>query len=463
MTVEELRNRYPRFTFSSFTHELTAAGLQVTYTYTLGEDHSFTHTIGITDVTDAHLKNLSEGELEEYLFSIGMSELLNYWKLTASPEVHIAAGPLSSDQLAWWKDLLLQGMGEYFFVNNIDFTSDDFVAFSVQKERATVKTPEFPTIPPVSADSRFLVPIGGGKDSAVTLALLGKNFTDSVSGFMVNSIPSAEETLKASQVDSAVTISRKLDPNMLQMNAEGYLNGHVPISSVLAFMSVCAGRLFGFTHIAISNERSSNEGNVFFCDREVNHQYSKTFEFEKKFAQYCQSYLPEGTPHYFSFLRPLYELQIAQVFADYPEYHPIFRSCNRGQKTNSWCGNCPKCLFAFSLMVPFLGRDKTAQYFGKDMFADVSLFSLAEELLGVGEKKPFECVGTHEETICAFYLATKQYPASQLPSLLDKINSEILSKEENLEERSQQLLASWNNEHLIPTKLTNILEEALHG
>ncbi|MCA9369099.1 hypothetical protein KC721_02270, partial [Candidatus Woesebacteria bacterium] len=270
------------------------------------------------------------------------------------------------------------------------------------------------------------------------------------------------ETLAVSPLQSAVTVQRTLDSQMRMLNGEGFLNGHVPISSVIAFISVFAARLHGYTHVAISNERSSNEGNAFFCDREINHQYSKTFHFESAFAQYCQTYLPVQTPVYFSFLRPLFELQIAKIFAKYPEYHPLFRSCNRGQKTNKWCGECPKCLFAFSLLVPFLGADKTSEYFGKNLYDDISLYPLAEELLGIGEKKPLECVGTHEETICAFYLGTKEFSAENTPNLLKKVQNEILSKEFNLEARSQKILTSWNDEHLVPEPFVNVLEKALH-
>lgn len=112
-------------------------------------------------------------------------------------------------------------------------------------------------------------------------------------------------------------------------------------------------------------------------------------------------------------------------------------------------------------MVPFLGPEKVATFFGKDLLADLSLYPVAQELLGVGDKKPLECVGTHEETVCAFYLATKQFPQANYPALLKKVADEILFSQENLEERTQTVLKSWNAAHLIPTSLETIVRKAL--
>ena len=71
-------------------------------------------------------------------------------------------------------------------------------------------------------------------------------------------------------------------------------------------------------------------------------------------------------------------------------------------------------------------------------------------------------MGTHEETICAFYLGTKEFSAENTPNLLKKVQNEILSKEFNLEARSQKILTSWNDEHLVPEPFVNVLEKALH-
>ena len=136
----------------------------------------------------------------------------------------------------------------------------------------------------------------------------------------------------------------------------------------------------------VSNERSSNEGNLEYQGTIINHQYSKSFEFEKKFREYNEKYL--SGVNYFSFLRPLYELQIMKLFSEMPKYHPIFRSCNVGQKTDSWCRACPKCMSVYLGLKLFIPENELNAIFGGEVRID------KEQLLA----RPFECVGTLEET-----------------------------------------------------------------
>lgn len=155
-------------------------------------------------------------------------------------------------------------------------------------------------------------------------------------------------------------------------------------------------------YIALSNEDSANENNV--KGEEVNHQYSKSFEYENDFRKYVKKFLP--TPvEYFSFLRPLNELQIAKLFSKLKKYHSTFKSCNVGSKENpwKWCNNCAKCLFAFTILSPYLyssdkkGQNPLVEIFGEDLFNKESLKQTFLELLGKIDVKPFDCVGTFEE------------------------------------------------------------------
>ena len=179
---------------------------------------------------------------------------------------------------------------------------------------------------------------------------------------------------------------------MLKMNAEGYLNGHTPFSALLAFYSLLVAFASGSSFIALSNESSANEPTV--PDTEINHQYSKSLAFENDFRRYVKSYINPDI-QYFSFLRPLNELQIAMLFSKLDEdFRTAFKSCNVGSKTDSWCGKCPKCLFTWLAMSPFINRKNLTSVFGKDLLKDVALKPILDELDGETEVKPFECVGT---------------------------------------------------------------------
>ncbi|MCA9370316.1 hypothetical protein KC686_04130, partial [Candidatus Woesebacteria bacterium] len=116
-------------------YELEKNGLAVVYTYSLGDTYTFTHYLLFPEVDALMLNKLSPEEIDQYLFAIGMAEALNYWKLTASPTIEVKAGALNADQIAWWHDLLIQGMGEYFFTNKITFTDPDFVIITAANSK----------------------------------------------------------------------------------------------------------------------------------------------------------------------------------------------------------------------------------------------------------------------------------------------------------------------------------------
>lgn len=483
--AQQLRAHYPTFRYQEYSWELIGdSELKLNFVYQIENSHSpdkhltFRPSVTLHGVTQALIEKLGAQSLEKYVFSIGMAELYSYWKTTASPTIEVSAGSLTNEQIAFWQKLLLKGMGEFFYQNNIDFSDPDFVKIissnsDTQNGSSEISTQESP--PEHSnpeQNKKILIPIGGGKDSAVTLELLKKQFA--VGTYTVSTPQAAQDIISASNIpqENQVQITRVLDPQLLELNAKGFLNGHVPISAYLAFLSILTADLFGYEYIAISNERTSNEGNVWYCDQEINHQYSKTYEFERDLQTYVAAYLPKNAPLYFSFLRPLYELQIAQLFTPFTQLHPIFRSCNRGQKQNIWCTECSKCLFAWTILFPFLGPEKLTTYFGNNLFENQNLWPIAQELLGLSTTKPFDCVGTHEESTLAFYLCIQYYLTRQLPlpALLQKVHQELETNPKlqngpdgttNYQARVHTLLTDWNTEHSLPLEFAEVLQQEL--
>jgi hypothetical protein len=74
-----------------------------------------------------------------------------------------------------------------------------------------------------------------------------------------------------------------------------------------------AGYLYDYKYCVLSNEHSANFGNTHWEGIEINHQWSKSLEFEIEFSQYIQKNISSNS-HYFSLLRPLYEIKIAELF-----------------------------------------------------------------------------------------------------------------------------------------------------
>lgn len=390
----------------------------------------------------------SEQDLKQILFHCGMVELISYWKSTCAPKIHINDFLLNEEQKKWWKKLYFQGLGEFFYINGIETDFDCFMQIE-SGENTPYKVEN------TKADSnRVIVPIGGGKDSPVTLELL-KNAGYDVLPLIINPRGATINTLIAAGLpkDYFIKIERTIDPQLLKMNAEGFLNGHTPFSAMLAFYTLSSAIITGSKYIALSNESSANESTI--KDSHVNHQYSKSFEFESDFRQYYMKYI-DSESEYFSFLRPISELQIASLFAKMPAYHPIFRSCNVGSKEDKWCGHCPKCLFASIIISPYLSPAKIRNIIGRDILNDESLHEFLDELSGEKEVKPFECVGTTKEVNLAMSATLYQYEIAgeDIPILLQKaepINEEII----------KSALLQWNSEHFLPQKTERILKDAL--
>jgi hypothetical protein len=180
---------------------------------------------------------------------------------------------------------------------------------------------------------RSLLGIGGGKDSMVAGELL-KEAGFTFDAFLVETerkSPVVTNVVKTMKVGT-LGLERKLDPKIFKEVAGAY-NGHVPISGVFAFLGLLSAVLYDYRYVIVGNEQSSNFGNVQYKGMEVNHQWSKSAEFEMMLQNYTRQFLtPDVT--YFSLLRPFYEIRIAEMFTHYPQYFGVFTSCNRSFKVH---------------------------------------------------------------------------------------------------------------------------------
>lgn len=248
---------------------------------------------------------------------------------------------------------------------------------------------------------------------------------------------------------------RTIDKNLLKLNSEGFLNGHTPFSAIVAFLSLYCAYLVGGKYIVLSNESSANETNIEGVN--VNHQYSKSYEFEEDFTAYVQKNIfgYDGI-EYFSLLRPFSELQIAKMFASLTQYHETFRSCNRGSKKNVWCGKCAKCLFVFTILSPFIEYDKLVSIFGNDMLDDPDCTADFDGLAGITDLKPFECVGTKSEFNFALMSLCKKLEkdGKELPLLCKRFR-------ENVDESTidENLLKEYNALNSVPDEFLYIVME----
>ncbi len=459
MEFKKLRKKYPQFIFEKYSYTISK-DLKISFVFKIDPGIQFNPKIIIKNINQKRIKKLSKKVLDNLVFHLGLIELLSYWKATCSPEIIIKAGYLNKQQIKWWKNLIINGMGQFFYENKINFRQPNFLKILPEK----TETRPLRTFSEKLKD-RVLVPIGGGKDSIVTWEILrGTKLLREINSFSLNPTSAAQRVIKIGGSKNPIIVKRKIDKKLLKLNQKGFLNGHTPFSAYLAFLSILIGVIFDYKYIAFSNERSSNQGNVKYLGKMINHQYSKSFDFEKKFRNYSKKHLVKNI-EYFSFLRPLYEIQISELFSYLTEYFPIFLSCNQAHKTDSgkkkpirkWCNNCPKCLFVFISLYPFIETKKLIRIFGKNLFEDKKLLSIMQELIGEKRFKPFECVGTQKESLSVLYLSFKKdrgRASIKLPYLLKYFEKNILPKYKNLEQDSQRIMNSWNKQHNIPSLLT---------
>ncbi|OFY09076.1 MAG: hypothetical protein A2X11_02230 [Bacteroidetes bacterium GWE2_42_24] len=443
-----LRQKYPEFTFEDYKVEYEADAFSVTYFFRLGDTLTFCPSVKFIPPKAKYHNKLAEAQISSFAFHIGMIELISYWKAACSPKVIVKPYHLTPDMIKWWKKLYFNGLGEFFYLNRIDATIGNFMELE-GTGGVLSGIDEFDFV-----QKRVLVPVGGGKDSVVTLELLKAGDFDVVP-FIVNPREASLNcVLKAGFSEQDLfRVQRTIDPQLLQLNHEGFLNGHTPFSALLAFVSLPSAVMCGAGHIALSNESSANESTVLGSD--INHQYSKTIDFENDFRFYLNRYINK-TLNYFSFLRPLNELQIAQRFSRLTQHHEVFRSCNVGSKSDSWCGHCPKCLFTAIMLAPFIGVEKVHHLFSSDLLNDNSLLPILEDLTGHTPVKPFECVGTVDEVSAALLkiAGNGEWPAL----VLSYINKEQIAPSET---DFLRLLNEVNPVHNLHPEFLNLISRSI--
>jgi hypothetical protein len=386
----QLRAQYPLFTYEDYKYEVVDNQINIKFTYKIGDDITFAPKM--TLLPGRNVRPFDTESLGGLIFHIGLIELISYWKCTCSPTVHVRGFRLDEEQQQWWKKLYWKGLGEFFHQNGITSNREEFLHFRFDDNALPTSACQCQK---VAESNRVIVPIGGGKDSVVTLEHQRKEHE--IVPFIINPRGATLECARVAGFpapEDIVVLRRQIDGKLLELNAAGYLNGHTPFSAMLAFYSTLVSTVTGTREVALSNEASANEPTI--LGTEINHQYSKSLEFEEDFRHYVSRYLGDCN-HYYSYLRPYSELEIARFFAQYPDYFPVFKSCNAGSKTDIWCCNCPKCLFAYIILSPFIDADTMVEIFGEDLLDKPSLQQYFDELTGVAEEKPFECVGTIDE------------------------------------------------------------------
>ncbi len=401
-----LRKQYPVFNYQKYKWSIRGQKLNIRFCFDCG-DIQFSPTSSIKFPKSIDPEKWAKPRkkiIDNLVFNIGMIEMVSYWKATCSPSIHVACGTLSKAQINWWKKLYYHGLGEFLYLNDIKIKQESLVRIECVKGK-NLQTNE--RLKP--KDNRLLVPIGGGKDSLASITMLSQT-RDKKFYLLMNPTKAAKDSAKSAPErygEAAVLVKRVIDPTLIALNKKGFLNGHTPFSAMLAFYATLVSVFVNTKYSCLSNEASANEPTIIGTD--INHQYSKTVEFEKDFNNYLKKYI---SPHYvyMSLLRPLNEFQIVRIFSQREKNLSIFKSCNVGSKKDIWCCDCSKCLFVCILLSAHIGIEKTNKVFGESLLNKKSLKKAFLELVGHADTKPFECIGTIDEIRVAITLIKQQEP-----------------------------------------------------
>ncbi len=447
---KQYREMYKEFYYNSYLINQDEEAIHIEYEFEIPGLTKFNPKLKILK-KNLKLKNIETKYVQNMVFHIGLIELVSYWKSTCSPRVIIKCGYLNEEQIAWWKKLYFYGLGELFFTNNIETNIEEFMQITCLEKENKLEYEEIQ-----EQSEGYIIPIGGGKDSVVTLETLKVDRKKDYC-LIINPKPVTLECAKIAgfENENIIEVYRTIDKNLIDLNQKGFINGHTPFSAMLAYVSYFIAYLLSKKYIALSNENSANESNV--LGKKINHQYSKSFEFECDFEKYANKYL-KAPVKYFSFLRPLNELQIAKIFSRQEKYHLVFKSCNVGSKGKEWkwCCNCAKCLFAYTILSPYLYKEKLVKIFGEDMFENKELLKTFLELTGNGETKPFDCVGTFEEVNFAISktIENLENKKEQLPYLL-----KYYKENYNLVDTKNDITKRYNEENNLTKEQNEILRK----
>ena len=273
---------------------------------------------------------------------------------------------------------------------------------------------------------KLLVPFGGGKDSLLTARLLSRaGFPCTL--FIVGPNPVAEYAARATGLPM-LTASRTIDPRLLELNARGAINGHVPITAIVSAIAMLVASMHTFDAVVMSNERSANRGTLLPKGRTINHQWSKSLHAERLIADHAST-IP-ASPAYCSLLRPFSELAICRAVAEQGLLDRPFFSCNANFRRTrdpteapKWCGSCTKCLFVALCLAPWTTPDRLAALMGDEVLTDLERGS-RREALGqlLSPDRPFDCVGDRDEchAACALIARCDAWRGSPLASFCEK-------------------------------------------
>ncbi|HEY6546083.1 MAG TPA: UDP-N-acetyl-alpha-D-muramoyl-L-alanyl-L-glutamate epimerase [Dokdonella sp.] len=376
---------------------------------------------------------------------------VSYFKAGVPARILVESARLDAPTAGFLDALYLHGLGEFAYHNRLDLRGR--IRFPVSAD-----APAAPALA-LGLAHRSLVPIGGGKDSLVSVEVL-KRAGVAATATWVGHSPLIAACAERTGLP-LLNIGRELSPLLFDYNKAGAYNGHIPVTAINSAILVVAALLHDHDAIAFSNERSASSATLEYQGQAVNHQWSKGWDFEQRFRGRLHA-LVAADLGYYSLLRPLSELAVAERFARSHRYDDVFSSCNRNfrilgpKPADRWCGQCPKCHFVFLALAPFMPKPRLLGIFGRNLLDDAALAGAFDALMEYRDHKPFECVGEGIESRAAMAALTDRAEWRE-DTLVARFADEILPQLDRSDLALATQLAA-GGEHAIPADLLAALD-----
>ena len=456
-------------TFRFVACDFDAASGTANLSYAFDEGPTLTERIVFPDVPALSAERTTA--FAQALRLLHLTAGVSYYKAGIPAELRVETGALDSDTKAFLHELYFHGLAEFAYQNKLDLSErlrfsashpgtsrDPFFGANKSNMDSGLRRNDEQKAASLNLSRRTLLPIGGGKDSLVSVELcksLGEPATAVWIGDSALIAACAERTGLP-----RLNIKRHIAPELFEYNRQGAWNGHVPVTAINSAILVCAAILYGYDAIAFSNERSASSATLEYLGRQINHQWSKSIDFERLLREQIHAHVAADLD-YFSLLRPWSELAVAREFARHSQYDAVFSSCNRNFRilgehpSDRWCGQCPKCHFVFLALAPFVAKPRLLKIFGRNLLDDVALAPGFDALLEYQDHKPFECVGEGRESRAAMYALTQRAEWRE-DTLVVRFAKEILPQLDRSALTFEPLLASAAD-HFLPARFASVL------
>ncbi|HEX3411032.1 MAG TPA: hypothetical protein VHT00_04870, partial [Stellaceae bacterium] len=230
---------YSEFVFEDYRYDPALSTLSLCYSYKGGP--RFEEQL-IFDFVPRQVSPAAGEVLDRIFRLILLLSGVSYYKAFIPKVLTCRAFDLDEKTAEFLQNFYEKGLAEFAFRNGVSLHGH----FRFQSSSTPPATPITLHLP-----RRTCVPVGGGKDSIVTIECLrqgGERLT-------LFSLGDAEPI--AACVATAklpfIRVRRRLDPGLLKLNEAGALNGHVPITGILSAIALACAAMSGCDAVAMSN------------------------------------------------------------------------------------------------------------------------------------------------------------------------------------------------------------------